>query len=202
MGSDSPVSVDTRVLAATNRNLAEMAQAGTFREDLYYRLSVIQVSLPALRERKDEIPLLCDYFAAEAAAELGRSPLKLDAQLTDFLLTYRFPGNIRELRNLIFRLSCLADDRATLKHLPAMVLNEQPQDAETPAPGLSSDPQSLSEVRRLAGDLAERRFLEQGLRDTAGRVVDLAKRLDMNRSYLQTLLKKHDLKSKSFRTNQ
>ncbi len=199
VGSDTPVSVDTRVVAATNRNLAEMAEAGTFREDLYYRLSVIQVSLPSLRERRDEIPLLCDYFLAQAAQELDRAPLVLGSGLRRFLETYRFPGNIRELRNMIFRLSCLADGEAGISHLP-VTLRSAPEPESDANPAVATiDVNSLADVRRKAGDDAERRFLEEGLRQTSGRVVDLARRLDMNRSYLQTLLKKHGLKSKAFR---
>lgn len=199
VGSDTPIAVDTRVVAATNRDLARMAEEGTFREDLYYRLSVIQVNLPPLRERRDEIPLLCDYFLAQAAEELKRQRLELDAEVVRFFSGYGFPGNIRELRNIIFRLSCLADERALLDHLPAGVRGAQPSipAGEDVAGALTA--QSLADVRKNAGDLAERHFLEQGLRETAGRVVDLARRLDMNRSYLQTLLKKHGIRSKAFR---
>ncbi len=201
VGSDTPIAVDTRVVAATNRDLARMAEEGTFREDLYYRLSVIQVNLPPLRERRDEIPLLCDYFLAQAAEELKRQRLELDDELVRFFAGYSFPGNIRELRNIIFRLSCLADERALPEHLPANIRGAQPSVPIGQGASDALTAQSLADVRKHAGDVAERRFLEQGLRETAGRVVDLARRLDMNRSYLQTLLKKHGIRSKSFRPN-
>ena len=201
VGSDTPIAVDTRVVAATNRDLARMAEEGTFREDLYYRLSVIQVNLPPLRERRDEIPLLCDYFLAQAAEELKRQRLELDDELVRFFAGYSFPGNIRELRNIIFRLSCLADERALPEHLPANIRAAQPSVPIGQGASDALTAQSLADVRKHAGDVAERRFLEQGLRETAGRVVDLARRLDMNRSYLQTLLKKHGIRSKSFRPN-
>ncbi|HKR39407.1 MAG TPA: sigma 54-interacting transcriptional regulator, partial [Paraburkholderia sp.] len=93
VGSDEPIGVDTRIVAATNRNLRELAAQGLFREDLFYRLSVIHVTLPALRERNDEIPLLIAYFGDEAAAQLKRRPVKLTPKLRDFLLTYAYPGN-------------------------------------------------------------------------------------------------------------
>ena len=118
VGSDQVLEVDTRIVAATNKNLLEMCAQGSFREDLYYRLSVIQVTLPPLRERKDEIPLLIEYFNDEAAEKLQRRPVKLSRRLRTFLLNYAYPGNIRELRNTIFRITCLAGDTADFEHLP------------------------------------------------------------------------------------
>ncbi|TPQ34543.1 sigma-54 interaction domain-containing protein, partial [Cupriavidus pinatubonensis] len=98
VGSDELIAVDTRIVAATNKDLRRMSKEGTFREDLFYRLSVIHVSLPALRERRDEIPLLVSYFSDEAAGMLKRRPVKLTPRLRDFLMHYEYPGNIRELR--------------------------------------------------------------------------------------------------------
>src|SRR6201991_5201541 len=118
VGSDQPIRVDTRVVAATNRNLRKMCEEGRFREDLYYRLGVIHVTLPPLRERKDEIPLLMAYFGDEAAEVLKRRPIEMSRQLRAFLLDYAYPGNIRELRNIIYRLSCLAGQMADMEHLP------------------------------------------------------------------------------------
>lgn len=195
VGSDEAVAVDTRVVAATNRNLAEMACDGRFREDLYYRLSVIHVTLPPLRERRDEIPLLWDYFCDEAAEKLKRRPIKLTSSLQGFLHSYDYPGNIRELRNIVYRLSCLAEDTAGVEHLPEAV---RPDSGKRRADnnGLEAP---LAQAKKSASDAAERWFLEKGLKETAGRVATLAKRIDMNRSHLQTLLKKHGLRSKDFR---
>ena len=105
VGSDQPIRVDTRVVAATNRNLRKLCAEGRFREDLFYRLGVIHVTLPPLRERKDEIPLLFEYFGDEAAEVLKRRPIEMTGRLRAFLLDYAYPGNIRELRNIIYRLS-------------------------------------------------------------------------------------------------
>ena len=193
VGADEPVAIDTRVVAATNRNLAQMVEEGTFREDLFYRLSVINVNLPPLRERRDEIPLLCDFFASEAALELDRERITFASDLHGFLMQYAYPGNIRQLRNLIFRFSCLADVQANLEHLPAGLVEASQQVAEL------DEKMSLGDIRKQASDTAEREFLEAGLRAHRGRVVDLAQALDMNRSHLQTLLKKHSLQSKAYR---
>src|SRR6266702_7057553 len=118
VGSDQPIRVDTRVVAATNRNLRQLSEEGKFREDLFYRLSVIHVTLPPLRERRDEIPLLIAWFGDEAAGTLKRRPVRLTPRLRDFLLNYAYPGNIRELRNVMYRVSCLAGDMADIDHLP------------------------------------------------------------------------------------
>lgn len=205
VGSDETIAVDTRIVAATNRNLRRMSEQGHFREDLFYRLSVIHVSLPALRERRDEIPLLFSYFGDEAAEALKRRPVKMTPKLRDFLLNYAYPGNIRELRNLIYRLSCLASDVADVEHLPEDIRpqREMPTvidalDAQSAAP-LAAAPNSLAEAKRAASDEAERAFLERGLQETGGTVAELARRCDMNRSHLQMLLKKHGIHSKDFR---
>lgn len=200
VGSDSPIKIDARIVAATNRDLLAMVGTGQFREDLYYRLSVIEVTVPPLRERRDEIPLLIDFFCDAAAERLGRSPLRLSPRLRQFLLDYGFPGNIRELHNLIFRMSCLAGDTADLPHLPDALRSNPPSvRPSADAPLESEAPLSLSEVKKTAGDAAEKRFLEQGLREVNGRAVELARRQGMNRSHLQTLLKKHGLSAKAFR---
>jgi transcriptional regulator with GAF, ATPase, and Fis domain len=201
VGSDEVMVVDARIVAATNKNLRKLIEAGQFREDLFYRLSVIHVTLPPLRERKDEIPLLLAYYGDEAAEVLKRRPVGLSPRLREFLLAYTYPGNIRELRNLVYRLACLAGDTADLAHLPEDIRPAAPAlpaVKETPAasPALSA---SLAEAKRAASDEAERACLERGLKDVGGTVAELARRWDMNRSHLQILLKKHGLHSKDFR---
>ena len=201
VGSDEVTGVDTRIVAATNRNLRKLSEEGRFREDLFYRLSVIHVSLPPLRERRDEIPLLIAYFSDEAAEMLKRAPVKLTPRLRDFLIHYPYPGNIRELRNMLYRISCLAGEMASIEHLPVDLrpasLNVSPFGTGTSA-GMTSV-SSLSEAKRAASDEAEKAFLQRGLQEVGGTVAELARRVDMNRSHLQMLLKKHGLHSKDFR---
>jgi transcriptional regulator with GAF, ATPase, and Fis domain len=220
VGSDETTTVDTRIVAATNRNLRRLCDEGRFREDLFYRLSVIHVTLPPLRERQDEIPLLLEFFGDEAAEALKRRPLKLSPALRDFLLHYAYPGNIRELRNIVYRLSCLAGDAAGLEHLPVDLRAASPvhtaqhaasptqathyvaTDSQHPATGGAaqvSKPGSLGDAKRAASDEAERAFLERGLREVGGTVTELARRCDMNRSHLQVLLKKHGIRARDFR---
>ena len=200
VGSDQLIEVDARVVAATNKNLRKLSEEGAFREDLFYRLSVIHVTLPPLRERRDEIQLLNEFFCDEAAERLRRAPIKMSARLLRFLESYDYPGNIRELRNIIYRLSCLAGDTADIDHLPDDL---RPQVSKSTSGGASAGIEigegSLSDIKKAASDQAEKAFLERGLQETGGKVAELARRIDMNRSHLQTLLKKHGISSRDFR---
>ena len=199
VGSDEMIAVDARIVAATNRNLRRLSEEGKFREDLFYRLGVIHVTLPPLRERQDEIPLLFSFFGDEAAEMLKRRPMKMTPRLRTFLLNYAYPGNIRELRNLIYRISCLAGETADIEHLPEDI---RPRVAPRPTgsgPAGDAAAQSLGDAKRVASDEAERAFLERGLTEVGGTVAELARRCEMNRSHLQMLLKKHGIHSKDFR---
>jgi transcriptional regulator with GAF, ATPase, and Fis domain len=198
VGSDQTISVDTRIVAATNKDLKTLSEKGEFREDLYYRLSVLRVTLPPLRERRDEIPLLIEFFSDEAAEQLQRSPVKLTPRLRTFLLEYPYPGNVRELRNIIFRISCLAEQSADIEHLSEGMRPHQEHQSNHTGEA-ATDGLSLTELRKNASDAAELRFLEQGLHETGGKVAEFARRSGMNRSYLQTMMKKHGLSARDFR---
>jgi two-component system response regulator AtoC len=117
LGSNRPVSVDVRVIAATNRDLEQMIRAGTFREDLYYRLQVIEIRVPALRDRRDEIVPLAEFFLIKYAARYGRSALRPSAKLREAFLAYPWPGNVRELENVIKRFVILQDEELVLAEL-------------------------------------------------------------------------------------
>lgn len=146
---------------------------------------------------------------------LKRRPIRLTPRLRDFLLTYAYPGNIRELRNVIYRISCLAGDIADVDHLPVDVrpvslagsgLNASAAADSVLLAGSNatagvSSLLSLSDAKRAASDEAEKAFLERGLHEVGGTVAELARRVDMNRSHLQMLLKKHGLHSKDFRNH-
>lgn len=202
VGSDETIGVDARIVAATNKNLRRLSEEGKFREDLFYRLGVIHLTLPPLRDRRDEIPLLFAYFGDEAAEMLKRRPVRMAPRLRQFLMAYSYPGNIRELRNIMYRISCLAGDMADFEHLPEDI-RPKSSAATTPAVARSGaaavTPTSLSDARRAAGDEAEKAFLEKGLQEVGGTVAELARRFDMNRSHVQMLLKKHGIHSKDFR---
>ena len=121
VGSDKDITVDVRVLAATNKNLKDEIAKGTFREDLYHRLSVIVMNVPTLNERSDDIPLLVEYFINQVSAETGMPKRKVDADAMKLLVDKNWTGNIRELRNVVERLLILSGDRITAADVKAYV---------------------------------------------------------------------------------
>ena len=127
VGSTGTDTVDVRLIAATHRNLAAMAEDGTFREDLYYRLAVIPLELPPLRERTGDIPELVEHFLAATKTKQGRPSLSLPASLLPYFSAYRWPGNIREMENVIERLVVLTrGDEITVNDLPDFLRRERP----------------------------------------------------------------------------
>ena len=121
VGSDKDIVVDVRVVAATNKNLKEEIAKGTFREDLYHRLSVIVINVPTLDERKDDIPLLVDHFIEQICAETGMPSRKLEPDAMQLLVNKTWTGNIRELRNVVERLLILSGDKITAADVKAYV---------------------------------------------------------------------------------
>ena len=122
VGSDKDIIVDVRVIAATNKNLKEEIAKGTFREDLYHRLSVIVINMPTLDDRKSDIPLLVDYFIGQICSETGMLPREVDADAMNLLVEKSWTGNIRELRNVVERLLILSGSRITASDVKAYVL--------------------------------------------------------------------------------
>jgi transcriptional regulator with PAS, ATPase and Fis domain len=132
VGSSEQIPINIRLVAATNRNLADWVRQGKFREDLFFRLNVVDVILPPLRERGDDIPLLCDAFVREFNPLLGRTILGFDPEVMEVFGRYAWPGNVRELRNTVERMMVLAKgDRLTLADVPANILSEAPNETVT-----------------------------------------------------------------------
>lgn len=122
VGDDKTIQVDARIIAATNRNLEELVEKGEFREDLYYRLNVIPIWLPPLRERKEDIPVLAEHFLGRIAKELHCEPKHLAEDAMEVILGYSWPGNIRELENVMEQVNILADGNLiSKKDLPSYV---------------------------------------------------------------------------------
>lgn len=122
VGSDKDITVDVRVLAATNKNLKEEIEKGNFREDLYHRLSVIVINMPTLDERKSDIPLLVEYFIGQICSETGMQPRDVDPEAMKMLVDKAWTGNIRELRNVVERLLILSGSRITVSDVKAYVM--------------------------------------------------------------------------------
>ena len=162
VGGNTDTRVDTRIVAATNRDLREEAAAGRFREDLYYRLNVIQISLPPLRQRMEDVPVLVQHFAEKYAAEVGHAVPEFSEEVMRRIMAYSFPGNVRELENTVERAVALArDGRVDVNVLPAAVLESPPA-----APGieLPSEGESLDDM--LNG--FERSMLSEALTRAGG----------------------------------
>jgi transcriptional regulator with GAF, ATPase, and Fis domain len=204
VGSHRTVEVDVRVVAATHRNLEELIAAGKFREDLYYRLNVITVTIPPLRERKDDLLDLAMHFLARANRRTGKSVTHIDESAHTLLMQHSWPGNIRELENLIERAVVLAEgNRITAAELPQDVLSPRrlPQQVVDVKPATAiSRPESAApdwvpqEVsRRTSGTPQERQQLVQALARANGNKARAARLLGLPRSTFCSKLKKHDL---------
>ena len=161
VGGQKPVSVDVRIIAATNRKLEEAIEDGSFRSDLYYRLNVVSVDLPALRERGGDLPLLIQHFVEAKAKDLGVSPRSFQPDTIDLLSRYRWPGNVRELENLIERLLVLAAPGAiSPEELPDAIGHALPQPGgDNARTEVLSGEKSLSD----AVDEFERTLIEEAL---------------------------------------
>jgi transcriptional regulator of acetoin/glycerol metabolism len=184
IGGKREIPVDVRIVAASNRDLVDEVAAGTFRKDLYYRLSVLPLRVPSLREMKEDIPDLLGAFLRDAAIENG-SPLKrISGGAMRRLLAYDWPGNVRELKNYVGYLSFAMEGGEILEeHLPPEVLNGGSRPEECPAP--PSDPGSFESI--------ERAFLVDTVRKLGGNAVEAAKTLGISRSTLYRKLKKHGI---------
>jgi two-component system, NtrC family, response regulator HydG len=188
VGSTRSVAADVRVVAATNRPPAELVRAGTFREDLLYRLQVVQLHLPPLRERREDIVPLAIHFAAEFAGRHGRSVTELAPDARRALLAHEWPGNVRELRNVIERAVVLAEgDVLTEADLPAQVRpgGSAVRPAEAAAAGLD-----FARARSLALAGFEREFLAAALERHGGNVSAAARALGLHRQSLQRRLRR------------
>ena len=187
VGGRSTIKVDVRVLAATNQDLEQAVAAARFREDLYYRLNVIQVMVPPLRERLDEIPLLAEYFMQRYSRLFRRESIPLPPETAQRLVQHRFPGNVRELENMIKRMIVLGDPLLRRSLLPGSAAGPEEPGASRPP---KSAPVSLKDIGRRAAQVAEREAMLQALEQTQWNRVRAAKLLDI--SYRALLYKIKD----------
>jgi DNA-binding NtrC family response regulator len=181
VGGDRPVSVSVRVVAATHRNLDDEVRDGKFRQDLYHRIYVFPIVMPPLRERREEIPLLVQHFAAQVCAQNGWKPTAFSDAAIALLQQYRWPGNVRELRNVVERLLLLAMDGEVDEVCVRLAL---------PGIGLVVDAGDSSEPAQASGPLAtrvaefERKAILSELERNAHHITNTAKALGLERSHL------------------
>lgn len=178
VGKPIPVRVDTRFIAGTNRNLRELVDAGRFRGDLYYRLNIVRIEVPPLRERSEDIPILLEHFSGVFARRYRRRPVTIDPEVRSLLTAYGWPGNVRELAAWVERLYVTGLEPELLV---AMLLSETDPQACPP----SGEPRSLKEVERDA--------IVQAMQHAGFNQRKAARMLQVHRATLARKLKKHDL---------
>ncbi len=193
LGGNRLIDVNVRVVAATNRDLRQLVAEGRFREDLYYRLNVIRIVLPDLVERKDDIPVLADYFVKRSAEELGKPVPRLSAETLHCLLSYHWPGNVRELENAMYRGVLFSHEGTILpEHLPEEIGCALGKKSEIPRTKEELLHMKKELKNRVLQDL-ERRFLENALAENNWNISRTARAVGMDRRQLQNLIRKHGL---------
>jgi DNA-binding NtrC family response regulator len=183
VGGTKTLTVDIRLITASNCDLEKEVERGNFRRDLFYRLNVVPLELPPLRRRDEDIPLLAAHFAAKAAEKHGRAPAELDPALLEALQDYEWPGNVRELENLMERIVVLSSGAVLgLEFLPEKMLRALP-------------PESPGDVTTIDGVVAaaKRRLIIRTLQNEGGNKVAAAKRLGISRSQLYALINEFGL---------
>ncbi len=201
VGSEKTYPVDVRVIAATNRSLANEVQAGNFREDLYYRLAVIKIDLPPLRKRKEDLPLLVEHFLSDASQKFNRPAPNVTFSTMQKLKAYNWPGNVRELRNFIERACLLAnDDRIETKYLNTKL---DAQNSETNSSNDSAAYVELvlqqqtpfKEAKQTIVEQFELQYWKKLLETTNGNISKAARLSDMHRKSVEYIVRKLNLKS-------
>ncbi len=183
VGSSQPRKVDVRVIVATNRDLAKRVEEGFFRKDLYYRIDVIRIDLPPLRERLQDLPLLIAHFREKLAAKLQKDVPTLTADVVEAMRRYRWPGNVRELENTLEQLFILCDT-------PAITMDDLP-------PKLREQGADSSQFRLPPGGIVleevEQDFIRQAMEQSGGSIKEAAELLGLTYKTLQYRLKKHEI---------
>jgi two-component system NtrC family response regulator len=199
LGSERDVEIDIRLVVATNQDLEELVRAGRFREDLFYRLNVIPLRLPPLRDRPEDIPLLALHFLEEARRAAPSGPRGSSAEAMARLLAHRWPGNVRELRNLVERLVATLDvDLVRLENLPAELRSAPPSPADTDAAPQTAE--ELKRAKRRLKDAAyanvEKGFLLHALESAGSNVTHAAQNAGMARPNFHALMRKYGIRAR------
>jgi DNA-binding NtrC family response regulator len=192
VGSHDTISVNVRLLCATNRNLEQDVKKGSFREDLYYRINVVPIMLPSMRERKEDIPQLVMHFAQRFAKELNREVLQFTPQAMELLVNYPWPGNVRELEHGIERLMVTCDaNKISVEDLPFVIspaISRKRLGEKLEFEAGSLDLPKLTET-------IERKAIEEALRRTGGVITEAARTLKITRRMLRYKMDKFGIAS-------
>jgi two-component system response regulator PilR (NtrC family) len=182
VGGSKSISVDIRIISATNRKLEEEVIAGRFREDLFYRLNVIEIKVPPLRKRKDDLRILSQHFLEKYSKEIGKEVSKVSSYAIDLLKKYDFPGNVRELENLIERSVALSSTNILLPDSLALSIHKRRHDVEAEKDDLQYNLDGIEEGVSLDGILEEieRAYIQKALETTGGKKKKAAKLLGIS----------------------
>jgi len=192
VGGLKTIKVDVRLITATNRNLFQDVKEGRFREDLFYRLNVLPIHLPALRERRDDIPTLIAYFVDRFRKKLGRDIQGLEDDVLDLFINYDWPGNIREMENLLERLVLMARGQTiAMADVPGEIKQAVYEQSLLPP---EKKPSQFKEFIRSHTEEAERQMLVRCLEECGGNVTRAAQRLGLSRKGLQLKMIKYNLR--------
>jgi len=188
IGGQTSIPIDVRLITASKNNLHDLVEKGIFRADLYYRINVVPVDIPPLRERSEDIPLLAEYYLKKFAPE---KVIKVEKDALRKLALYQWPGNVRELRNVMQRISLFATDKIKVADLPSEIRNDHPIHSLTKACHrcLTNEEMTFEEVVACL----EKNLIQQSLQETNGNKTQAAKLLKMNFSTFRDKLKKHNL---------
>ena len=200
LGGESDVKVDTRIIAATNRNLEEAVKEGAFREDLYYRLNVMTILIPPLRDRLDTIPLLVDTFLRKYNEEYKKNQAQVSDKVLDAMMSYRWSGNVRELENMVKRMVVLGSEELVLQEL---AVSEAPAEEKSEGDALdfgalgadfsSTQSLDLKAISKRAAQTAEKRVIERVLHQTRWNRKEAAERLQISYKALLYKMKENGL---------
>ncbi len=196
LGGDVPIKVHARFIAATNRDLEEEIKNGNFREDLFFRLNVVDIKLPPLRDRSEDISLLANYFLAKYNEHLKKNVKGLSLDAISLLNSYQFPGNVRELENLIERAVMLTRGEEITSEPLGKMLSLNPVVKEPVLPIIGS---SFKQSRDYIMNLFEKQFIEDKLRSLHGNVTSAARASGMTRQNFQRMMKKYNIKAEEFK---
>jgi DNA-binding NtrC family response regulator len=193
VGGGEPIEVDVRLIAATNRDLKTLVDDGNFREDLYYRLNVVNIHLPPLRDRPEDIPLLLDHFLKLAAEENGKKLQGFTSEAVKVLTAYNWPGNVRELRNCVERMVVMArGTKLSLNDVPADISQAISRDLHAGEDEGAPDEPRL-ETPSLDMDTQERNLIIRALKKTGGNRTEAASILGISRRTLHRKLNTYGL---------
>jgi DNA-binding NtrC family response regulator len=196
VGGTRPFKIDTRILAASNKDIEQLVKEGKFREDLYFRLNVVKINIPPLRERKYDIVPLTRFFMDKFKQRFDKNELSIDQDVLAFFQQYEWPGNVRELENVVQRMVITADRRG-------ITMNDLPENMQPVGPSQDTDYSSLSdldfvEAKKRCLDNFTRQYLLDALRHYRGNISRTAKEIKVQRPSIQRMLKRYGIKKEEY----